>query len=134
MTNERGSIGTASISLSRRTDAMLAQLSLGTLTALDRDHAVDLYIRGRILAMLGARQGPQASTAASLMKLGVTELLFEAANTRVNQSGAEAMLSDHPAARHLLGAPAGRIAGGTTQIQRNLIGERLLGLPAEPRP
>ena len=36
--------------------------------------------------------------------------------------------------RHVLGAPGYRIAGGTDQIQRNIIAERHLGLPPEPRP
>ena len=118
LTNERGHIGASVISLGRR----LVDVA-----------DVSLYTRGRALQALGQRQGPEASTAASLLKLGITELFFDVAVARADEAGADAML-DTDATAGLVGAPGGRIAGGTSQVQRTIIGEMLLGLPKEPRP
>jgi alkylation response protein AidB-like acyl-CoA dehydrogenase len=118
LTNERGHIGESVISLGHR----IADLS-----------DVSLYTRGRALQALGQRQGPEATTAASLLKLGLTELFFDIAVARADETGAHAMLASDETAG-LVGAAGGRIAGGTSQVQRNIIGELLLGLPKEPKP
>jgi alkylation response protein AidB-like acyl-CoA dehydrogenase len=129
LTNERGHIGSAGIALARRLDAMAALPGADDPTS--RDRLAELLGRGRALQAMGRRQGPVASVAASLAKLGVTELMFDAAVLEADLRGAGSMLAGDAAAR-LLGAPGGRIAGGTTQVQKNIIGERLLGLPKEP--
>jgi alkylation response protein AidB-like acyl-CoA dehydrogenase len=59
--------------------------------------------------------------------------MFEVAMLRGDLDGPEAML-DGPSSGGMLAAPGGRIAGGSSQVQRNIIGERLLGLPREPKP
>jgi len=129
LTNERGHIGASAIGLQRRLDALLADASRDGLDAVHRDRLVELWCRGSALLALARRQGPVASVAASLLKLGVTELLFDAAVLRADLAGPAATLADDASVPELLGAPGGRIAGGTTQVQKTIIGERLLGLP-----
>lgn len=131
LTNERGSIGAGAIAMQRRLDS-IASLGGSALTASDRQRLAELVSRGRSYQYLGMRQGG-ASVASSLNKLGITELMFATAEFRADLAGADSMLSG-PAADGLLAAPGGRIAGGSSQVQRNIIGERILGLPKEPRP
>ena len=50
----------------------------------------------------------------------------------VHVAGADAMLWNR-ASRNICYAPGYTIMGGTTQILRNILGERVLGLPREPR-
>jgi alkylation response protein AidB-like acyl-CoA dehydrogenase len=133
LTNERGHIGTTIVGMERRLESM-AKLAEGRdLGPVDRQRLATQLTRGMALKAMAQRQGPIASTAASLMKLGITEMLFDVAMLRGDLSGADALL-DGPESAGMLAAPGGRIAGGTSQVQRNIIGERLLGLPREPKP
>lgn len=132
LTNERGHIGASVIGLERRLESM-SRLGRGrALDPIHRQQLAGLLARGNAFKAMGSRQGPVASTAASLMKLGITEMMFDAAMLRGDLAGAQAMLDGADAAG-MLASPGGRIAGGTSQVQRNIIGERLLGLPREPR-
>jgi alkylation response protein AidB-like acyl-CoA dehydrogenase len=133
LTNERGHIGTSIIGLERRLSQMTAMAQGRRLDAVQRQALMRLYSRGHALKALAQRQGPVASTAASLLKLGITEMMFDMAMLRGELEGAHALVDEH-AVLAMLAAPGGRIAGGTSQVQRNIIGERLLGLPREPRP
>jgi alkylation response protein AidB-like acyl-CoA dehydrogenase len=99
----------------------------------ERDRLTRLMAAGTAYKSLAQRQGPVASTAASLMKLGITEMMFDVAMLRGELAGLDALVEGSDA-QGMLAAPGGRIAGGTSQVQRNIIGERLLGLPREPRP
>ena len=131
LTSERGHIGTSVISLERRLDSISRLAEGRDLSPTERQEIVKLLSKGMAYKAMAQRQGPVASTAASLMKLGITEMMFETSILRSNISGMDSLLVG-PEAFGVLSAPGGRIAGGTSQVQRNIIGERLLGLPREP--
>ena len=79
-----------------------------------------------------------SSPVMSLGKLAMSRILHEEAKLRTMILGAGSLLEgpDHPRAEDAnfltLNAYFTSIGGGTDQIQRNIIGERVLGLPKEP--
>ena len=86
-------------------------------------------------------RGEEIGAESSIVKLfwaGMSQRLHDAA-TRMLGSGAlltsdeELAIDGGRWARGLLWSRAMSIMGGTSEIQRNIIGERLLGLPREPR-
>jgi len=91
--------------------------------------------RARAAAQQGKQPGPEVSTA----KLAGSVLGRAARDIAMETLGAHGMLmgKDAPAdgayQQMALSVQAGSIAGGTDEVQRNIIGERVLGLPKEPQ-
>src|SRR5882757_4549546 len=82
----------------------------------------------------------EAATLMALGKIAMSRILHETARVQTDIVGAESMLAgpDHPVGDAVtfrsLNAYFTPIGGGTDQIQRNIVGERVLGLPKEPDP
>jgi alkylation response protein AidB-like acyl-CoA dehydrogenase len=133
LTNERGHIGGMGRAITNRLEALRELAAARGLDPVMRDRIVALYARGKAYLYMTQRQDPTASVGSSLGKLGMTGFVFDLAELRADLAGPAAMLSG-PESAGLLAAPGGWFGGGTSQVQRNIIGERILGLPREPRP
>jgi alkylation response protein AidB-like acyl-CoA dehydrogenase len=109
-----------------------------------RQGLADVYIRTSVAkytnlrAMAKIRAGQLPGPEMSIGKLTLTQnmsriatLLGEMLGPRmVADSGEWGTYAWH---EFVLGVPGMRVAGGTDEIMRNIVGERVLGLPKEPR-
>ena len=96
--------------------------------------------RWNTLRAKSTRDKAEAATLLSLGKIAMSRILHETARVQTAIVGPEAMLcgTDSPIGDAVtfrtLNAYFTSIGGGTDQIQRNIVGERVLGLPREPEP
>ena len=145
--NERMAIGGGSIAPGQGVSQRLGLLARHFDRAGDphvRQALADIYINSsvarfttmRAVAKLRAGQlpGPEAST----LKLSLTNNL-QRVSTAVSTILGPSLIADtgewgtYAWADLVLGVPGLRVAGGTDEVMRNIVGERVLGLPKEPR-
>ncbi len=129
LADERSAVGAAGIGLRRSLDQLVTPAT--TEDEVARDRLLDLTATGGALGQLLNRSAGNPLLG-PLTKLGLTEIASRMTTFAVDTQGPAGMI-DNDATEPFLYAPGMRVAGGTSEIQRNLIGERLLGLPREPK-
>ena len=110
-----------------------------------RDELARLYVNSQVTALTGKRAlaaiqaGRLPGPEMSIIKLAGTLQLLATADFAARVLGPR-LLADTGEwgtfawTKLVCGAPGGRLGGGTDEILRNIIGERILGLPREPKP
>lgn len=138
---ERSSLLSMAAGVSEPMEALVKR----TADNVQRDRWMRTWIGGRVLFFNNLRmltalsQGRVPGPEGSIAKLVGTTLLSDLYDHAMDLLGADAMLAggDAPAGGEwqdaFLGTPGLRIGGGTDQIQRNIIAERILGLPKDAR-
>ncbi len=150
--NERVSLGAGGGGAGRRSgggefDRVLAVARQADVldAARTRELLADVYCRSRVLELLSnriradVRAGRAPGPEGSIAKLASNEVIQAAADAafEIAGLGAQAWEQGDEASEQLAAAvlayPGLSIAGGTTDIMKNILGERVLGLPKEPQ-
>ncbi len=104
-----------------------------------RDKLTDLYVHTRVESLTNRRAadlarsgtpGPEGSLGKLLWTEGMrkmSDVIGDVLGPRLTADTGE--WGTFAWTEHLLGAPGYRIAGGSDEVQRNVLGERVLGLP-----
>jgi alkylation response protein AidB-like acyl-CoA dehydrogenase len=106
-----------------------------------RDRAIAAWIEAQVFRLTGYRGVAAADQGAHSPAAWTQRMQWGLLNRRLHETaaelrGADALLldGDDPWGTLLLASRGWTIGGGTTEIQRNMLAERILGLAREPRP
>jgi len=136
LSNERAGVANLYLTQQRTFARVATAASAAGLDPVARDELTARYVDGRALELLakrtiGAAQagrppGPEGS---------VIKLAWSQAGQRLANTAADLLDDvDGPWGTALLSSRSLTIAGGTSEVNKNIIGERVLGLPKEPAP
>lgn len=125
-------MGEALIGLARQRPNQLAGANVRVGNFLADDHALRLLnLRRAARSVEGAGPGPEGN----VTKLKLAEHMVDGAAISAALLGPDVALVDGPGAlagRMIMGARGMSIAGGTSEVTRNQIAERILGMPRDP--
>lgn len=134
--HERMTLG-GSLGLFHMEDLLAFAREQDHLSTRDRDLLVQAYIHDRCLEFLNARvmsklaAGEIPNAEGSIAKLAMTRLLSAATDAAFGILGPAAVTEPGPWQNIFMLIPGIRVGGGTDEVQRNMIAERVLGLPRE---
>jgi acyl-CoA dehydrogenase len=144
--NERASIGGGGMAGVSLSVTRLRELAYHYDLADDpivRQRLADIYVRltvaryTNLRAMAKIRAGQLPGPEMSIAKLALTQNMQQVAQTLGELLGPR-LVADTGEwgtfawSEFVLGIPGMRVAGGTDEVMRNIVGERVLGLPKEP--
>ena len=136
---ERLTLGSQAVSMFRLHEQMVdAARAHDLLDPLVARSMTKLWSRMWLLRFTWQRaidSGDLSSSAFSVLKLMTSETDRDLGDMATEVLGTDACTdpADNDLVHHMLVGRAQTILGGTSEIQRNILGERVLGLPKEPR-
>jgi alkylation response protein AidB-like acyl-CoA dehydrogenase len=136
LSNERAGVASLYLNLRRKLDRLLVVAGPAAASPVARDALARRYTDAVLLELLARRTlaaaaaGRPPGPEGSVVKLAWSQGEQALAETAVDLLGITALDGDWGTA--LLSSRSLTIAGGTTEVNRNIVAERVLGLPRDP--
>jgi len=143
LTAERVSIGSSEPGFLATLDGFVEFIRAGQFDQIEQHHAGQLIAEGHAAKLMNMRStlltlaGGDAMPSAAISKLLSMRTGQGYAEFAVSSFGTDAVVGDTDTPQgkwiqYLMGSRATTIYGGTSEVQLNIIAERLLGLPRDP--